>query len=79
MENYSFWGQEKEMKKNKDLGNITFGKSRKVKMVEVDITFNKKCGDNLYKQGLKELKKDREAVISYMVRVAIERMVRGKK
>jgi len=79
MENYSFWGQEKEMKKSKDLGNITFGKSRKVKMVEVDITFNKKCGDNLYRHGLKELKKDREAVISYMVRVAIERMVRGKK
>ena len=48
-------------------------------MVEVDITFNKKCGDNLYKQGLKELKKDRDAVISYMVRVAIERMVREKK
>jgi hypothetical protein len=67
------------MKKNKDLGKITFGKSRKVKMVEVDITFNKKCGDNLYKQGLKELKKDREAVISYMVRVAIERMVKATK
>jgi len=67
------------MKKNKDLGNITFGKSRKVKMVEVDITFNKKCGDNLYKHGLEELKKDREAVISYMVRVAIERMVKTKK
>ena len=48
-------------------------------MVEVDITFNKKCGDNLYKHGLEELKKDREAVISYMVRVAIERMVKTKK
>jgi hypothetical protein len=67
------------MKKSEDLGKITFGKSRKLKMVEVDVHFDKKCGDNLYKYGLKELKKDREAVISYMVRVAIERMVRARK
>jgi hypothetical protein len=81
MENIVSWSKKEreEMRSNKSLGIITFGESRKVKMVEVDISFNKKCGDNLYKYGLMELRKDREAVISYMVRLAIDRMVKTKK
>jgi hypothetical protein len=68
------------MKKNKDLGKITFGKSRKAPpMVEVDVHFDKKCGDNLYKYGLKELKKDRKAVINYIIVRAITWFVKGKK
>lgn len=67
------------MRKSEDLGKITLGNARKVRMVEVDIYYDKKCGDNLYRCGLNELKKDREAVISCMVRVAIERMVKATK
>lgn len=68
------------MKKKKDLGNITFGKSRKAPpMVEVDVHFDKKCGDNLYKYGLKELKKDRKAVINYIIVRALTWFVKGKK
>lgn len=67
------------MKLNDNLGRITFGKARKSpQMVEVDVHYDKKCGNNLYKYGIKKLAKDREAVIQYVLVGAIEEMLKMK-
>ena len=80
MENNNPWKEKKKMKLSENLGRITFGKSRKSpQMVEVDVHYDKKCGNNLYKYGIKKLTKDREAVIRYVLVTAIEAMVKGKK
>ena len=52
----------------KDLGKITFGKSRPApKAVLVDITDDDKTAKALHAFGLKQLKKDPEAVIEYVI------------
>ena len=58
----------------KDLGVIKFGKSRpdKTKYVLMDIEYNDKAGDALYKIGMELLAHDREAVINYVVVKAIK-------
>jgi hypothetical protein len=55
------------------LGIIKFGKSRPApKAVLVDITFDDKTGNNLFKLGLKLIQKDRDTVIGYVIRRALE-------
>ena len=58
----------------KDLGVIKFGKSRpdKTKYVLMDIEYDDKAGDELYRVGMELLAKDREAVINYVVVKAIK-------
>ena len=54
------------------LGMIKFGKSRPApKAVLVDITFDDKTGNELFKVGLKLLKADRDAVIEYVIKKAL--------
>lgn len=55
------------------LGIIKFGKSRPApKQVLVDVTYDTKTGNNLYKLGLKLIQKDRDTVIGYVIRRALE-------
>ena len=58
----------------KDLGIITFGKSRpdKTKYVLVDITYDEKAGEELFKAGLECLAHDKEAVIEYVIKKALK-------
>jgi len=58
----------------KDLGVITFGKSRpdKTKYVLVDIEYDDKAGEELFKAGLECLQYDKEAVINYVIVKAIK-------
>jgi len=58
----------------KDLGVITFGKSRpdKTKYVLMDIEYDEKAGKELYEVGMELLANDREAVINYVVVKAIK-------
>lgn len=58
----------------KDLGIITFGKSRpdKTKYVLVDITYDDKAGEKLFKAGLECLAHDKEAVINYVIVKALK-------
>ena len=52
----------------KDLGKITFGKSRPApKQVLVDVTYDAKTAKALHAFGLKQLKKDPKAVIEYVI------------
>ena len=56
-----------------DLGKITFGKSRPApKQVLVDVTYDAKTAKALHAFGLKQLKKDPEAVIEYVIIKALE-------
>lgn len=65
----------------KDLGVIKFGKSRpdKTKYVLMDIEYDDKAGDELYRVGMELLARDREAVINYVVVKAIKYMAEFKK
>lgn len=58
----------------KDLGVITFGKSRpdKTKYVLMDIEYDDKAGERLYRLGMELLAKDKEAVINYVIVKAIK-------
>ena len=57
----------------KHLGKITFGKSRPApKQVLVDVTYDEKTAKVLHTFGLKQLKKDPEAVIEYVIVKALE-------
>jgi hypothetical protein len=57
----------------KHLGKITFGKSRPApKQVLVDVTYDEKTAKALHTFGLKQLKKDPEAVIEYVIVKALE-------
>jgi hypothetical protein len=57
----------------KELGKITFGKSRPApKQVLVDVTCDDKTAKALRAFGLKQLKKDPEAVIEYVIVKALE-------
>jgi len=54
------------------LGKITFGKSRPApKMVLVDVDYDKKTGAELFRVGMKLIKKDREAVIEYAIKKSL--------
>ena len=65
----------------KDLGVIKFGKSRpdKTKYVLMDIEYDDKAGNELYKIGMELLAHDREAVINYVVVKAIKHTAEFEK
>ena len=57
----------------KHLGKITFGKSRPApKHVLVDVTYDEKTAQALHAFGIRQLKKDPEAVIEYVIVKALE-------
>lgn len=58
----------------KGLGVINFGKCHlgKTKYVLVDIEYDDKTGDELYKAGMELIAKDREAVINYVIVEALK-------
>jgi hypothetical protein len=65
---------------NRRAGIIRFGKARPVpKMVEVDVSYDEKAEKDLYKAGMIALKHDKEAVIAYVIRKALEEVVKCKK
>ena len=67
-------------KNTKGLGIVTLGKARPVsKMVEMDVTYDEKAEKDLYETGMEALKYDKEAVIEYVIRKALEEMVKCKK
>jgi hypothetical protein len=72
--------QTKEEKKGQEemkLGKITFGKSRPApKMVLVDVDYDKKTGAELFRVGMKLLKKDKEAVIEYVIKKSLARAIK---
>ena len=62
------------------LGVVEIGKARPVpKMVEVDIIYDDKAEKNLYKTGMRALKHDKKAVISYVITKALEEIAKCKK
>ena len=64
----------------KDLGRLVFGKARKApKMVEIDVSYDEKCENALFKAGMMALKYDKEAVIGYVIRKALEEKIKCKK
>jgi hypothetical protein len=64
---------QKEKAQMKDLGKITFGKARPApKQVLVDVTYDAKTAKALHAFGLKQLKKDEEAVIEYVIKKALK-------
>ena len=65
--------QKEEETQLKDLGKITFGKSRPApKQVLVDVTYDEKTAQALHAFGIRQLKKDPEAVIEYVILKALE-------
>jgi len=55
------------------LGEITFGKSRPApKMVIFDVDYDHKTETELFKTGMMLLKKDKKAVIEYVIKKALE-------
>ena len=66
--------------RKKDLGRLVFGKARKApKMVEIDVSYDEKCENALFKAGMMALKYDKEAVIAYVIRKALEEKLKCKK
>lgn len=66
----------------KDLGKITFGKSRPApKQMLVDVTYDEKTAKALHVFGLKQLKKDPGAVIEYVIVQALKNLCKkhGRK
>jgi hypothetical protein len=60
--------EERKMK----IGMIKFGKSRPApKAVIVDVSYDNKTGAALFKAGLELLKKDKEAVIEYVIQKSL--------
>jgi len=59
------------------LGTITFGKSKPApKMVFVDLDYDEKTGAGLFKIGMRLLKKDKEAVVEYVIKKALGRAIK---
>ena len=66
----------------KQLGKITFGKSHPApKQVLVDVTYDANTAKALHTFGLKQLKKDPEAVIEYVIVQALKNLCKkqGRK
>jgi hypothetical protein len=60
--------EERKMK----IGTIKFGKARPApKAVIVDVSYDKETGATLFKIGLDLLKKDKEAVIEYVIQKSL--------
>jgi len=58
----------------KDLGIITFSKSRpdKTKYILMDFEYDEKAGKELFEIGMELLAKDKEAVIEYVIKKALK-------
>jgi len=57
----------------KDLGKITFSKARPApKQVLVDVTYDARTAKALHAFGMKQLKKDPEAVVEYVIAKALK-------
>jgi hypothetical protein len=48
-------------------------------MVEVDVSYDEKCENALFRAGMMALKYDKEAVIAYVIRKALEEKLKCKK
>jgi hypothetical protein len=48
-------------------------------MVEVDVSYDEKAEKDLYKAGMLALKHDKEAVIAYVIRKALEEKLKCKR
>jgi hypothetical protein len=65
---------------NRKAGIIRFGRVRQLpEMVEVDVSYDKKAEKDLYKAGMIALKNDKEAVIAYVIRKALDEKLKCKK
>jgi hypothetical protein len=65
---------------NRKSGIIRFGEARPVPpMVEVDVSYDDKAEKDLYKAGMLALKHDKEAVIAYVIRKALEDKLKCKR
>lgn len=64
----------KSAESTKGLGIIKFGKSRldKTRYMMVDIQYDDKTGDELFKAGPECLQHDKEAVINYLIVKALK-------
>jgi hypothetical protein len=61
----------------KHLGKINFGKSRPApKQILVDVTYDEKTAKALHAFGLKQLKKDPDAVIEYVIVKALGSLIK---
>jgi len=71
----------KKGENTKGLGVITFGKSSvdKTKYVLVDVSYDNRAEKDLYKAGMLALKHDKEAVIAYVIRKALEEKLKCKR
>jgi hypothetical protein len=65
---------------NRKAGIIRFGDARPApKMVDVDVSYDEKAEKDLYKAGMIALKHDKEAVIAYVIRKALEEKLKCKR
>jgi hypothetical protein len=63
----------------KHIGILKFGKSRPApKMIEVDVTYDEKTAEMLFQTGIKALKKDKDAVIAYVIEKALKEFAKSK-
>ena len=65
--------------KKKHIGILKFGKSRPApKMLEVDVTYDDATAKMLFQTGMKALKKDKDAVIAYVIEKALKELAKSK-
>ena len=63
----------------KHIGILKFGKSRPApKMIEVDVTYDDATEKMLFRTGIEALKKDKDAVIAYVIEKALKEFVKSK-
>ena len=63
----------------KHIGILKFGKPRPApKMLEVDVTYDDKTAEMLFQTGMKALKKDKDAVIAYVIEKALKEYAKPK-
>jgi hypothetical protein len=63
----------------KHIGILKFGKPRPAqKMLEVDVTYDDKTAKMLFQTGMEALKKDKDAVIAYVIEKALKEFVKSK-
>ena len=62
----------------KHIGILKFGKSRPVHMIEVDVTYDDATAKMLFQTGMKALKKDKDAVIAYVIEKALKELAKSK-
>ena len=66
------------MKKKKHIGILKFGKPRSAHMIEVDVTYDDATAKMMFQAGMKALKKDKDAVIAYVIEKALKELAKSK-